>query len=221
MSAFSVDEDFILALAEKSAAYRERLNMCQLPKFFQCRCQPAWVIATVIGASIPDRMVTMAAMMNNLGTWSLPPAASACVNCHRTSMTRDDVTLWLPCRCASGVRHRITVPVCDECARRLALCTKSSAPPFEPKSPMEKFCYTSASLTEEAGAPDDNWLPDAQVCANQQCGGAEQRRLPKFSRCMRCKSAYYCSAACQRTHWKAHRPRCADVVAAAEGAATI
>lgn len=39
------------------------------------------------------------------------------------------------------------------------------------------------------------------------CGfcGAEKKNL---SKCSRCKSVFYCSKECQKSHWKAHKPNC-------------
>lgn len=39
------------------------------------------------------------------------------------------------------------------------------------------------------------------------CGfcGAEKENL---SKCSRCKCVYYCSKECQKSHWKAHKPKC-------------
>ena len=35
--------------------------------------------------------------------------------------------------------------------------------------------------------------------------------LPAFNKCIRCRSAYYCNAQCQRAHWRAHRSVCRSV----------
>ncbi|KAJ1197880.1 hypothetical protein NDU88_001725 [Pleurodeles waltl] len=34
------------------------------------------------------------------------------------------------------------------------------------------------------------------------------RRLPVMKRCVRCRSAFYCSKECQERHWPIHRNRC-------------
>ncbi|CAA7259328.1 unnamed protein product [Cyclocybe aegerita] len=41
------------------------------------------------------------------------------------------------------------------------------------------------------------------ACAN--CGGPGK---PSLLTCGRCKDAQYCSATCQKAHWKAHKPKC-------------
>jgi hypothetical protein len=52
--------------------------------------------------------------------------------------------------------------------------------------------------------------PQAQAQHCYSCGkvAAEGKRL---SRCSRCQVAQYCDAACQRAHWKKHKPLCCQV----------
>jgi hypothetical protein len=38
------------------------------------------------------------------------------------------------------------------------------------------------------------------------------------SACARCRTAEYCGAPCQRSHWRAHKPRCKELEAAADAA---
>lgn len=40
-----------------------------------------------------------------------------------------------------------------------------------------------------------------------QCG----KHLPEAKFCTRCRDARYCSVECQKTHWRAHKARCAKV----------
>ena len=54
----------------------------------------------------------------------------------------------------------------------------------------------AAAVPASAAAP-------AKICA--ACGAPGARSL-----CMRCREARYCSAACQRADWPAHKPRCAE-----------
>jgi hypothetical protein len=39
--------------------------------------------------------------------------------------------------------------------------------------------------------------------------GVEKKQGVKFRKCDKCKATYYCSAVCQRAHWKAHKVVCA------------
>eukprot|EP01083_Nonionella_stella_P025365 69846_1 len=45
-------------------------------------------------------------------------------------------------------------------------------------------------------------------CSNLECDSTEQRER-QFSRCAACNQAWYCSRACQKSHWKTgHRAIC-------------
>ena len=46
--------------------------------------------------------------------------------------------------------------------------------------------------------------------------GAEGCAVPSTSACGRCRTAEYCGAPCQRAHWRAHKPRCKELEAAAD-----
>jgi len=43
---------------------------------------------------------------------------------------------------------------------------------------------------------------ESPCCANCQKSGI------KLSACSKCHAAQYCSTACQRAHWRAHKPAC-------------
>jgi tetratricopeptide (TPR) repeat protein len=43
------------------------------------------------------------------------------------------------------------------------------------------------------------------VCYNPAC------TAPATSKCGRCESVFYCSQACQRTHWRVHKPSCVAI----------
>ena len=46
-------------------------------------------------------------------------------------------------------------------------------------------------------------------CNNAACDRVEPEGGPPFRRCAKCHKVYYCSAECQRAHWKAgHRQGC-------------
>ena len=57
----------------------------------------------------------------------------------------------------------------------------------------------------------------ASAHAPLQCW-AEGCAAPSTSACGRCRTAEYCGAPCQRAHWRAHKPRCKELEAAAEAA---
>ena len=63
----------------------------------------------------------------------------------------------------------------------------------------------------EASAAHEAAPASSRTCANPSCGasGAGLRR------CADCGSVLYCSAACQRAHWKAHKAECRRLQAAA------
>jgi hypothetical protein len=45
-----------------------------------------------------------------------------------------------------------------------------------------------------------------EACAN--CSRRPLASEPAFKRCSACIAVHYCSVACQRAHWKAHKPHC-------------
>ena len=63
--------------------------------------------------------------------------------------------------------------------------------------PPEAPAFEPARLPENIARANE-----AETCA--ECGYSGTRYV-----CSRCGAARYCSAACQRRHWKAHAPACA------------
>ena len=53
------------------------------------------------------------------------------------------------------------------------------------------------------------------VCARPGCGKVKSPECP-LKQCARCRTVAYCSATCQREHWKRHKKACAKI--ASEGA---
>ena len=59
-------------------------------------------------------------------------------------------------------------------------------------------------MAEAVGAPPEQteFLELRTHCANPDCEGQGLKT------CNRCKRLRYCSVACQRAHWPAHKPEC-------------
>ena len=79
----------------------------------------------------------------------------------------------------------------------------------------EKEARTNQRAMDGTGvARDPNVRATADVaraCSNPTCVAREDASVPgrKMLRCSRCKSAFYCSTHCQRTHWRdGHRRAC-------------
>eukprot|EP00662_Eupelagonemidae_sp_cell21_P057811 gene57811-biopygen43991 len=70
-----------------------------------------------------------------------------------------------------------------------------------------------------AGVIDDDALRN--IAETRECAGCGEKG-EKLRRCTGCRSVWYCSAACQKGHWLAHKPACRGstaVVALAAAAA--
>ncbi|KAG6334760.1 hypothetical protein ID866_4326 [Astraeus odoratus] len=74
-------------------------------------------------------------------------------------------------------------------------------------------------LTQDVWMADDVWTwanstaeaknSVLKPCANSECGAVETK-VAQFKRCAACKQVAYCSQACQKNGWKAHKPRCQE-----------
>jgi len=57
---------------------------------------------------------------------------------------------------------------------------------------------------------DAEGLPMFKYCGAEDCQNVEAAKSEKFKRCSQCRKIFYCSAGCQRGHWKAHKQVCKD-----------
>jgi len=69
---------------------------------------------------------------------------------------------------------------------------------------------SSASFASVLAPPNDLATPmqpkQREICS--ACGDARDEGRPKFMMCARCRGASYCSKACQKAHWSAHKKVC-------------
>ena len=73
---------------------------------------------------------------------------------------------------------------------------------------------TTARVSTPSGTPPGLGVPG--TCA--ACGAAERAGGSRMLRCSRCQVSFYCSPECQRSHWRAHKPICNAMAAAASRA---
>jgi hypothetical protein len=76
--------------------------------------------------------------------------------------------------------------------------------------------YTAADASRHCGAPATltSYLESRAYCANPGCGGTGLKK------CAGCLTVFFCSPACIRAHWPAHKAECkriAEAAAVAEG----
>ncbi|KAJ7695939.1 hypothetical protein B0H17DRAFT_1131132 [Mycena rosella] len=50
-----------------------------------------------------------------------------------------------------------------------------------------------------------------RACEADGCDKVEGRDIEKMLTCARCKMTFYCGAACQKAHWRTHKPVCGSV----------
>jgi len=76
-------------------------------------------------------------------------------------------------------------------------------------------CYRVETTLERKAAPSPHVLAPRRRRICCRCHVRETTG-PKFKTCSRCKCDYYCSMACQATHWPEHRAICHAVAALRE-----
>ena len=69
---------------------------------------------------------------------------------------------------------------------------------------------------ENGASPGGCRTPARGVRENATCAhcGEVEPMMGDFKRCSRCKKIHYCSSACQKAHWKTHKPTCGSAAAA-------
>jgi len=118
-----------------------------------------------------------------------------CVGCGKFSSGAANFTIV--CRRDEAVRHRMSVPNCDECD---VLQTIGDTPGYFPYGTSMKTINKEAVL----GATS------CMNCKHRQLMGKDT--VPRYRHCGKCKNATYCSPECQREHWATHRGDCKTIV---------
>ena len=77
---------------------------------------------------------------------------------------------------------------------------------FDAASPYHGEGQFRASFLVPARHPRPVRKGELVTCAG--CGAKQADADPRFKTCARCETHFYCSAACQKQHWKAHKKVC-------------
>ena len=101
----------------------------------------------------------------------------------------------------SGEQLRLEGPTTGSTCWDVKGWIKSSA--GIPKHSQHLFVNGTRALANDMiyGHMDIVLIVSNAVCASCGCG-------EKLKRCSGCNEAYYCNAACQRSHWKSHKRNC-------------
>lgn len=98
------------------------------------------------------------------------------------------------------------IPSAYACELMFESSGMSGALNFKTQQSVADLCGTRISRSEtraNRGQPVVT-MQKAQECEN--CG--KLREQTKLFKCGGCKMSSYCSAACQKAHWKIHKPKC-------------
>ena len=93
--------------------------------------------------------------------------------------------------------------------KKAAAAAKAEEAPPEAAAPAARPAAAEEAGADaaRAGKAADPPEPPAERHPCGLCGAEDARKV-----CGACKTARYCSAACQRDHWRAHRRNCAAPV---------
>jgi hypothetical protein len=96
---------------------------------------------------------------------------------------------------------------------------------IEIRLPNGTWSTASSTPTSTSNNSNTNSTPNSADAKQQAsdsnvpthtCNACGVQREEKMLRCSRCKSTYYCSARCQKSHWSFHKLACNDAEALAE-----
>lgn len=151
------------------------------------------------------------------GAWTRAAHASvAGLSSSGTSVIIDDTGVFstkvdATATCWNCQKKRCAVRKCDRC-KAAYYCSKECQ-----RSHWSAHKGGCASLSPaSAAAPAASVAPAASAPASaapspspavHSCGNCDAKRA-SYMRCSRCKAAWYCDAACQSSHWGAHRDAC-------------
>ena len=112
-------------------------------------------------------------------------------DCEHLTAVRTGQDIW--CRCGLGEAQE-TVPMAKkyDLHKHMKLVALAPIYPLSSSSTLEED-FSSMSIVQE---------PEADECA--ACKSRERKLLV----CSRCKATKYCSANCQKAHWKVHKKAC-------------
>ena len=163
-----------------------------------------------------------------------------CCKKHTAHCDKCEKTLCFDCEFVDQLsgryeRPNVTLLVCDRCGTKIVKDHKGSCVEDRSRdSWFVQFCDDKSCAKYQCPCSgDESWLCAAHKetgCSNAAYGGhpkgikrlkrdTDSRRCEycgaekdKLLVCGRCKSVFYCSADCQRPHWKKHKKTCKKLV---------
>ena len=106
-------------------------------------------------------------------------------------------------------------PFYDESLRRLAEARRAQQARTKAGTAAAAGPAAASTSTAATAAPRPPKPCAPRVCANPECGAT----TGSLRRCGGCAAVRYCSEACSRAHWRAHKAECRRLVAEQQAAA--